>query len=795
LDGDTPPRESSHGVSIITGAICHGFFACLSAVLCFAALAAAQTAAPPAVQPPVAPPARPRKYKVEPPVALGEREVLIQAIKQMKEGAWYRLRGSSQVQTTSFLLKADDIDYNEDTGEVEARGNVYLQHFEGGEQLWADRAEYNLNDEAGKFWNVRGEASLAVPQRPRLLTTTNPFYFQGKWAERVKEKYVLHDGFITDCKMPRPWWILRGPVFNIIPNDHAIGYRSIFLMRHVPLFYFPVIYKALNKEPRRSGFLTPNIGNSTQRGQMIGVGFYWAINRSYDATYRVQYYTARGFAHTVDVRGTPFEGTEFNAFLYGVNDKGVRVGKTIQKQGGFTLEMQARSDLGHGFYGRAEINYLSSFLFRQSFTESYNEAISSEVHSSAFVTRQWSSYGLDFVFQRLENFQSTRPGDAIIIRKLPEVDFTSREHRLWQNVPLWVSWDSSVSLLRRQQPLFQTASFVNREDINPRIATALRWKGITVMPSFAVRETHWGDSRDEAFHIVGKDVTRSGREVDVDLSLPSLARFYKPPKWLGDRLKHVIEAGATYRYVTGVNNFNSLVRFDDTELFSNTNEAEIWITNRLYAKRGDQVDEILSWDIRQKRYFDPTFGGAVTNGWCGTVACRNVVLSSIELTPYAFLDGPRTYSPLVSSLRARPRPGLGIEWRADYDPLRHKLVDSSLTADYTFGKGLYNVSLGHNSSRNLPVLSPNANQLRGSFRVGNENRRGWSAGFMTVYDFRIGSMQWATTQVTYNTNCCGFSLQYRRLNFGSRFENQYRLALAIANIGSFGTLKKQERMF
>lgn len=31
------------------------------------------------------------------------------------------------------------------------------------------------------------------------------------------------------------------------------------------------------------------------------------------------------------------------------------------------------------------------------------------------------------------------------------------------------------------------------------------------------------------------------------------------------------------------------------------------------------------------------------------------------------------------------------------------------------------------------------------------------------------------------------------VNFGVSFENQYRLALAIANIGSFGTLKKQER--
>jgi LPS-assembly protein len=56
-------------------------------------------------------------------------------------------------------------------------------------------------------------------------------------------------------------------------------------------------------------------------------------------------------------------------------------------------------------------------------------------------------------------------------------------------------------------------------------------------------------------------------------------------------------------------------------------------------------------------------------------------------------------------------------------------------------------------------------------------------------------MQFATTQVTYNTDCCGFSVQYRRFSFGTRNENQFRIAFSVANIGSFGTLKRQERIF
>jgi LPS-assembly protein len=79
--------------------------------------------------------------------------------------------------------------------------------------------------------------------------------------------------------------------------------------------------------------------------------------------------------------------------------------------------------------------------------------------------------------------------------------------------------------------------------------------------------------------------------------------------------------------------------------------------------------------------------------------------------------------------------------------------------------------------------------------VGNDNRRGWNAAFSAIYDYRIGVMQFATTQVTYNTDCCGFSVQYRRFSIGTRNENQFRIAFSVANIGSFGTLKRQERLF
>jgi len=202
----------------------------------------------------------------------------------------------------------------------------------------------------------------------------------------------------------------------------------------------------------------------------------------------------------------------------------------------------------------------------------------------------------------------------------------------------------------------------------------------------------------------------------------------------------------------------------------------------------DEVEEIFTWELFQKRYFDPTFGGALIPG------VRNVVASTADLTAYAFLVGPRNASPVVSLFRAVPLTGLGVQWQSDYDPLRSGIVDSSLSVDYRFRK--YFISAGHNSVHTDPILTAPANQFRGRIGFGDPNHKGLNAGFEAIYDYRAGLVQYTTSQVTYNTDCCGLSVQIHRFNIGSRSENQFRVAFAVANIGTtLGNLKKQDRMF
>ena len=718
------------------------------------------------------------------------------AVTQIREGDWIRLRGSAVVETVDTLLRADEIDYNQETGDVEARGNAKFESFERGEELEADRIEYNLRLEKGKFYGVRGSMPGQVQSRPGLLTTTNPFVFRGKWAERIGRRYILYDGFITDCKLPNPWWVLKGERFDIVPNERALAHKPMFRVKGVPLFYTPLFYKSLEDQPRKSGFLMPNIGTSSRRGKMVGLGYFWAINRSYDVTYRSQYFTQRGFAHHFDLRGKPMQKADFNMILYGVQDKGRLLDDgTRRKEGGFLLTFNGRAELPKEFYARGEVNYLSSFVFRQSFTESFNEAVFSEVHSRGFVRKDWSTFSLTSRFERSENYQGNDLNDRIVIRHLPQVEFRTRDRELARGIPLWVSFDSVAGLVRRNQPLFQTRQFVERFDIAPRLMTAVRWKEFSLLPYVGVRETHYGSSFQQrpsvalgTLDITGQGLTRSSQEYGAELMLPSLERVFDAPKWLGgEKLKHVIETRGGYRRVRGIEDFDRYIRFDDTELLSNTEEIDYSLINRVYIKENGVVRELLSWQLWQKRYLDPTFGGALEPG------VRNTLLTQTEMTGFAFLDGRRKYSPVVSSMQLNPTRMIGVEWRADYDTVRRRIVNTSIQAN--FRASAFFVSAGHNLVKSEQHLSPSNNQFIGLIGVGRSNLRGWSTGFSSVYDFRVNKLTYATTQVSYNSDCCGLSFQYRRFDVGMRQDNQYRVAFAVSNIGSFGTLKRQERLF
>jgi len=768
-----------------------------------------------------------------PPKTLPQREWLVQAPVQEREGSLIHLRGHPAIlEDYSMLLRADEIDLNRETHDIEARGNVYYHNFEKNEELWCDHMEYNSETVRGKFYKVRGETHPRIASHPGMLTTTAPFHFEGQWAERIGAKYIVYNGWVTNCTLPDPWWKFKGKRFEVYPDDHAVTHHAMFWFRRFPLFYTPYFYHSLGKVPRNSGFLTPNLGHQTKRGILFGAGYYWAINRSYDLSYRFQDFTERGYTHTTEFRGKPIPGTDYEIVFYGVQDRGVPGSEPPAKFGGVSVFASGKSDLGNGWTAHGYGNFISSFRFTQEWAESFNEAINSEIHAIAFVNKDWSYYTFNVVGSRVANYQTSevnvaQPTDAnpnpnpiydtnaVVIRKLPEAQLSSTERPLFGNLPLWLSFESSAGLMFRSEPFFdlinpaapqipgntllykfQTSAFTDRLHLAPHLTSSFRLGDFHLVPTLSFYETLYSESQtayQNYYRALGSNIVAGAREFSLQLIFPTFYRVFDKKTIFGDKLKHVIEPRVTYRYVNGIgSDFNRFIRFDETDLLANTNELALSLVNRLYAKRGEQVQEVFTWELMQKRYFDPTFGGALIPGQ------RNVFDATADVTAYAFLVGPRSTSPINSNLRFNPIGGLSVLWQADYDPRLHGITNSTLSLAYRWQK--YFVSGGNNEVHNNPAytppLAPSNNQFNFRLGYGNFTSRGFNAAFDALYDYRVSRFLSQTIQVTYNTNCCGLSVEYRRYNIGVRDDTMQLFSFTIANVASpFGTLRKQDRLF
>lgn len=206
--------------------------------------------------------------------------------------------------------------------------------------------------------------------------------------------------------------------------------------------------------------------------------------------------------------------------------------------------------------------------------------------------------------------------------------------------------------------------------------------------------------------------------------------------------------------------------------------------------------ELLSWEVKQKYFINEDFGGALVPGR------RNVFTTTEELTGIAFLDGARTWSPVVSKLRVQTSANTDVQWQLDYDPVRGRINSSAAFVEYRIGDyfvGLSDTFFRVPANTVTPTLSNQPlvfNQYRYLIGYGHPNKRGFAGGFSMGYDQNLNFLQNATAQASYNWDCCGVSLEYRHIDVpGINVENQYRFAFTLANIGTAGNMRRQERLY
>ena len=795
---------------------------------------------------------------------------------QTRVGSVYTLDKDVVITYEDRVIQADHVEYDSDTGEVTATGHLEVSGGPNHEDIHASHGTFNTKTQTGTFYDVTGSvgiklatnraaagyspgAGVATVTPTRLVYDNgNPFLFTGRVViKKGPEEYDVIDGSVTSCQLPKPDWLLTGALFSL-DGDKAKAKNSIFHLLRVPLLYLPYVTHPVDPNERQSGLLIPVLGDSSSKGITFGEQVYFVINRSMDLTLGSVYYSLRGFSESGTFRYRGLRQNFITAHFSALQDRGYTpTGGVYTNQGGEDVTLKARYDVapGPGVNSEtryvADAEYLSSYIYREAFTDNFNQAVSTDILSTLYGVRNFDGYSAAFRADRYEGLKpltqtaaEVAAGDAVqnsqlTIFHIPALTFTSVDHPIGTTPLLW-SFESSAAGLKRTQPEFTTGG-VGRFDLHPEIALPLEFNGVSVRATFGARETIYTKSRAAGVATTGlalgtpvessSSLTRSDVEAGVDIRLPVLERTFDSPlieRVFGSEVKHTIEPEVTYRFVGGISDFASVLRFDDVDVASNTDELEYGVTQRLFlhprkprackiAELADSTDEdaapddepngkpappkcntreFFSWRIGQKSFFNQSFGGALLDGR------RNILTSTLDFSGIAFLTEPRSLSPVISRLRVRPSEMLDLEWDFDYDTVQGRFTTSNVFVDVhqgnTFGGFSYAKldAPGHFETDGLPSATTDFNQIRVLLGYGMPTKAGLSAAANAGIDLKLGSVQYGSLQTSYNWNCCGFSVEYRKYELGSvRNENAYRFNFTLANIGTAGNLKRAERLF
>ena len=730
--------------------------------------------------------------------------VTVRADSQQKIEDTYKLLGHVDISYREMRLTADQASYNSATGDVEASGRVGFTDPKA--YLEADHASYNVVSGAGTFSGVHGSIQTPARSRAAIPMGSNALFIRAREVARLDEDhYTVDDGRLTSCEDEGKGWSLNVHRARLTVGDKVVSYGDTFRFFGVPLLYSPALAHSVARTPRHTGFLIPSLGNSSQKGRIIGDGFYWAINPSADLLLGLEDYSLRGVARSGRFRARPSDTSDLYVDYFGVNDHGS--GSQPAAPGDSLRAIGQARDLFGGFRGLIDVDYINTLAFRLTWSGSFTEAVSSEARQSGFLTKNFDGYSLNLSAERYQDFLSTKqiPGNSIIIRHTPSVSFGGVDHQIGRS-PFYFDFDASADGVGREEPGFSTPTLSERVDFRPEITLRMgTFWGFHFTPAIGAETTRYGTS------LLGPDhpLTRVLGDISFDLRPPSFERVFGR-SFHHYRLKHVIEPDIRYRLVRAADpaQIKDIVRFDEMDVLTETNEIEYSLRTTLYGRPEStndgadkpQARELMSLSVTQKYYFDPTFGGALQPG-------RNVWEPTLDLTGFAFAQG-RRLSPLVTVLKVAPFSNYDTELRADFNPSGGGVLNAGITSAVHRGQFSLEATdffisrtegLGF-ILRAMPTLPPSAlpsfNLLNTRVAYGRTDRKGLSGAFGVNYNFVQGVANAVVGQVTYNFGCFGVDVGYNRFNLGPlREENQFRVAISLSNVGSFGNLKTRDRLY
>jgi LPS-assembly protein len=607
--------------------------------------------------------------------------------------------GDAVLNQAATTLTGDRISLMRRTHQASAFGNVHLVDPEG--QMYGSEGHVNWEDETAELTNGR------------LIAANHTYRLQGKKIYKlVGQHYQVTDGFFTTCGCggDTPDWSISGADLDLHVGGEGVARHAHFDVLGYPVVPLPYALFPTNSS-RQSGFLSPRVGYSSLRGAQYLQPFYWAINKSSDATAALDVETSKRVGLLGEYRlqsgMDDYLRVDMAYFNEGLRSQASRVNDVVDTQiadphipiDRYNLIGMMRQHLDDNLvlYGDA-ISVSDSLYLREMNIWTLSKGFGNGYNT---MTDAQSHFGLIDSFENgYAQLGGTWNQDLIqpqryALQTLPEFLFSGRRELLGGLA--YADYDVQADNFWRS-----SGESGLRLDINPQLTVPWRlgqyifgWGGV------GMHETIYDVS---GHQIAVTPVGTDGLEWNNGLSLGPLTngglstrelpyanfgaqtileKVYNVDWASIDKIKHTFEPFVYYNYVPNIDQ-SELPLFDQLDRINARSLLSFGITSRLYARGATHLGlpqgDVTQSDYEEERE-DEELGGnaplpAASPGMARELA-EFQILQAYD-TDHAIAKGGSQWSDLQASAMVLATNWVSMGSQLGYDPRDTRISYSSI---------------------------------------------------------------------------------------------------------------------
>jgi LPS-assembly protein len=689
-----------------------------------------------------------------------------------------------QIVCDDSTIFADEVVWESDTEILTATGHVLFE--QKGVRVQANRAEFNRTTGLGTFHDVSGTMQLTnrTVEKSLFGTLEPDVFFWGVQVDKTGPKTyrITHGGFTT-CVQPTPRWEMSGSTGSLTLDEHAVLRNAVLRVKNVPLLYVPIIYYPINENDRSTGLLLPTYSSSTVRGTGLSNAFFWAIDRSEDATLYHDWFSKTGQGLGADYRYIAAPGSRGTANFYMLDER-ERLGLdgvTVERPAHRSYDVRGNSNqaLPGGFRLVSRVNYFTDISTKQLYNQNIYDLSQRERYLGVTLTGGRRRYRIAASAERRDLFYGStsaqRDGRA------PYVNFSVGEKPIGKS-RVYFGANTEVGYLIRQSDLSDpdTNRSLWRFDGAPTIRAPLSSLSfLTVTTSASWRVTRWLESLDpESGTQIPVALTRQLLDLRANAVGPVFSRVFQTPNsGYAERFKHSIEPRFGIRWLSPFARLNEVVQNDYTDAqVGGTTTISYALVNRLAARRKrangtSEVREILSVTISQSHYSN--------------------ALAAVADSQYESGQAASSFSPVSIDAVAQPTSSLSARFHTEIDSKFRAI--RTLGASGTLNSRVAQVTAGWSKRLVIPGLpgfdnpAAAAHYLNAATTIRRRDN-GLGGTYAFNYDVLRGHFLQQRVVAYYNSQCCGVSVDFQSIGIALPSiprDRRFGISFTLAGIGSF----------